>query len=298
MRPVARTAKGLTRHGRTAPRCSIVIPAHDEEAVIGACLAPLAPLAARGEFEIVVVPNGCSDRTRQVAAAVPGVEVIEVAEASKVAALNAGDLAATAWPRLYLDADVVLPASAALALADVLTTPDPVVGSVGVRFVLDDRPWPVRAFYRIYQRLPYITDGLVGLGLYGLSAAGRERFGAFPDLVADDLFVQRLFAVDERRVLAEHHFDVRVPLTVAALTAVRTRTAAGNAELAAAVQDPRSGVARDRSTSSTLHALSRLVKDDPRRSVDIAAYCAITGFSRWKAREAGVRSWQRDATTR
>lgn len=285
--------------GQLPPRCSIVIPAHDEEAVIGACLAPLAPLAAEGSIEVVVVSNGCSDRTAEVAAAVPGVGVVEVAEASKVAALNAGDCVATAWPRLYLDADVVLPAAAALALADALSTADPVVGSVAVRFELTDRAWPVRAFYRAYQRTPYLTNALVGLGLYGLSASGRGRFGAFPDLVADDLYVQRLFATDERRVLADHRFHVQVPRTLAALVAVRTRTAAGNAELAATeVGGPGSVRVRGRSTASTLRVLGQSVLEDPRRSFDVIVYCLVTGISRWRARATRAESWQRDSTTR
>ena len=54
---------------------------------------------------------------------VMGVRVIEVAEASKVAALNAGDRAASKWPRVYLDADIELPVEALYATLETLHRP-------------------------------------------------------------------------------------------------------------------------------------------------------------------------------
>ena len=55
---------------------SLIIPAYNEEEYIGSCLdAALA--SSRGRFcEIIVVDNGSSDRTREIAAAKPGVRVI------------------------------------------------------------------------------------------------------------------------------------------------------------------------------------------------------------------------------
>ena len=42
---------------------SVVIPAHDEEAVIERCLGTLLADARAGEVEVVVVCNGCTDDT-------------------------------------------------------------------------------------------------------------------------------------------------------------------------------------------------------------------------------------------
>ncbi|HEY1238407.1 MAG TPA: glycosyltransferase family 2 protein, partial [Solirubrobacterales bacterium] len=93
---------------------SVVIPAHDEAAVIGRCLDALFSGFERGELDVVVVCNGCTDRTADVARSSDHrVRVVELAEAAKPAALRAGDAAASTFPRLYLDADVVLPGSAA-----------------------------------------------------------------------------------------------------------------------------------------------------------------------------------------
>ena len=99
------------------PQGSVIIPAHNEAAVIARTLAPLAPLAAAGQLEVIVACNGCTDHTAAIARGFDGVTVLELGQSSKAAALNAGDAAASHWPRLYLDADVqISPAPCAPSL--------------------------------------------------------------------------------------------------------------------------------------------------------------------------------------
>src|ERR1700730_14723213 len=78
---------------------SVVIPSHNEEHVIGRCLQALTDGAQADELEIIVVCNGCSDRTAAIARTWPATTVVELSEVSKSAALNAGDLHATRFPR-------------------------------------------------------------------------------------------------------------------------------------------------------------------------------------------------------
>jgi len=280
----------------TAPQFSVVIPAHDEATVIGRCLASFVGDLARGEAEVVVVANGCTDRTAEIARGFAGVSVLELSEASKTAALNAGDGAATSFPRVFLDADIDVSADTLRHLAGALRGPAATVGAPRATLDLAGCSAAVRAFYRVHARLPYMAEGMTGTGVYALSRAGRARFDRFPDLTADDLFVQRLFAPTERVVLPDG-FTVHVPRTLAALVAVRTRVAAGNRQLAHA--RPEEDSFRS-STGSTGRALVDLVRASPRELVPAAVYVGVTALSRGRARSHrnAHAGWRRDQTSR
>ena len=56
----------------------------------------------------------------------------------------------------------------------------------------------VRAYYRVWARLPYVREGMIGVGVYALSEEGRRRFGEFPEMIADDGYVRMLFSPSER----------------------------------------------------------------------------------------------------
>jgi hypothetical protein len=182
------------------PLASIVIPAHDEEAVLGHLLRALLADAAPGELEIVVVANGCHDRTAAVARSFgPAVKVVETDVASKANALNLGDRAATAFPRLYVDADVTLAGRGVRETVSVLGRPG--VMAAAPRMTVDTRgaSAAVRAFYAIWMRHPHFRRGQVGSGVYGLSERGRRRFQLFPEVTADDAFVHRSSPTPARR---------------------------------------------------------------------------------------------------
>lgn len=280
----------------SSPRgASVIIPAHDEGAVLARCLTALED--AKGaddlDLEIIVVPNGCSDDTADVARRHPGVLVVELPEPGKSAALEAGDEVATRFPRIFLDADIRLEAGALAALIDALSTTAPRVASPRVVFDTHRASPGVRSFYRVFRRLPYVRDRLVGLGVYGLSESGRARFDGFPDLVADDLFIQRLFGADERTVVPGH-FRVQAPRDLRNLLRVRTRVARGNRELAASSShDSRF----DESTDSTTRALVELARREPARIGDILVYTVVTLVARHRAR-GGPQRWERDESTR
>lgn len=271
---------------------SVVIPAHNEQAVLGRCLAFVAGLRA-DEAEVVVVANGCTDDTVAAARAVSGVRVLDLPRAGKAAALNAGDGAVAGFPRIYLDADISISTKALRSLVEVLACTEGRVAAPRPVFVLDGRPLLVRLFYACSTRLPYMTEGMVGTGVYALNAAGRARFEAFPALTADDLFVQRLFQPHEIVVVPDQTFEVQTPLTMAALLAVRTRVAFGNREHAVA-----RGASGARTTGSTARALARLVRNEPMSLPACLVYLTVTVLTRVRARRRGAGRWQRDTSTR
>ena len=305
------TSEDLTVDARSrTATVSVVIPAHDESRVLRRTLAALAGAARRESVHVVVVANGCSDDTAEVARAA-GADVVELGQASKAAALRAGDEAATVFPRVYLDADIVLTEGTLDALAERLRVGDVLAASPRIRFDVAASSWPVRAFYRAYAELPYVRSGLIGLGVYGLSERGRGRFTEFPDLTSDDLFVQRLFTEAERGT-SDGEFVVAAPRDLRNLVKVRTRTAVGNAELsetdigaggrAEAGTSGGSAVGGDgsfsRTTSQTFTALMRAAAARPSLVPSFAVYTAVTVASRLTARRRQSTAWQRDVSTR
>lgn len=301
-RPVPRHRAAATPAGdgdpppRTGLRGAVIVPAHDEAAVIGRTLAGLAPWARAAGVELVVVGNGCTDGTAAVARRFPEVRVVELPEASKPRALDAGDRAVRAFPRVYLDADVAAtPAAIAAtlrALADgpALAARPPAAVDVAGASAL------VRAFHRARSRLGAPRDALWGAGVYGLSAEGHARLGEFPDVVADDLWVDALFAPGEKVVVDAPPVRVVAPRTARSLVRVLGRTARGTAEVRAVTRaaGPVPGPAR------TGAALLRTVRG-PRSALDAGAYAVLVTLGRLRARRGAARArggWERDESSR
>ena len=102
---------------------SVIVPARNEEASLGACLESLVAQTSI-RFEIIVVDDGSTDRTREIAQSFAGVRVIEPAPlpsgwSGKNNALTAGAHEAHGDWLLFTDADTVHhPGSLARSLAE------------------------------------------------------------------------------------------------------------------------------------------------------------------------------------
>src|ERR1700675_3669943 len=105
------------------PVTSVIVPARNEEACLGACLGSLVSQTGVS-FEIIVVDDGSTDATRSIALAFPGVRVIEAAPlppgwSGKNNALTTGARQAKGQWLLFTDADTVhRPGSLARAVAE------------------------------------------------------------------------------------------------------------------------------------------------------------------------------------
>jgi hypothetical protein len=279
----------------TGPVCSIVVPACNEEHVVGRMLATLLEDAAPGEFEVVVVANGCHDATAARARAfAPQVQVLETSVASKANALDLGDRAATVFPRLYIDADVTVDAAAVRAVADVLDTGEARAAAPRLEIDLSGRPWTVRAYYAVWARTAYARAGSLGSGFYGVSGAGRARFDRFPDLIADDLFVPGLFAPHERVVVADHAFVQPAPRDRASLVRRRVRAAAGTLQYRRLhpeghVVGGAGGLGRE---------LLARPADWPAAAAYLSVRLEAQRRARRKLRRGGLGTWERDESTR
>lgn len=94
----------------------------------------------------------------------------------------------------------------------------------------------VRSYYRARSRVPSVLGSLWGAGVYGLSAAGRRRFGPFPDLVADDLWVDGHFDSAEVEIVDCPPVVVLAPRRSRDLVRVLRRTYVGKDERASALR--------------------------------------------------------------
>jgi glycosyltransferase involved in cell wall biosynthesis len=287
---------------RTQPLGSVVIPAHNESGVIRRCLDALFAGFEPGELDVVVVCNGCSDDTATVARSTGyPARVLELVMSSKPAALRAGDDAADALPRLYLDADVVLGGSSARRVLDRLAD-GAIAARPPIRYDSSHASAPVRSYYRARSRLPAVLGSLWGAGVYGLSAAGRSRFEEFPDVVADDLWLNRQFDHNEVEIVDCEPVVVAVPRGARDLIRVLRRTYRGKTE-----NRPAWGPdGRERDTmASTLHDLGRLATASPVAALDATTYMAFAAGARLvlalapaKGTPVATALWERDDSSR
>lgn len=276
---------------------SIIIAAHNEEAVIGATIDALLGEATADDLEIIVVPNGCTDHTADVARARSGVKVVEIENGSKPQALNVADALATKFPRIYLDADIIVPPDAVRALTQALES-GALAAVPSRRLVLEERTWPVRWYSAISERLPAFNEGLFGRGMIALSATGRARFETFPLMVADDMFLDAHFAAEEKAHLSDVEVLVQAPYTTKdllhrlvrvrrGLTAIRNASRTG--EIAVHIRE-----------ADRWSWLRDVALRHPRLLPAGVVYFVITLAASYAARRGDVSSlaWGRDESTR
>lgn len=275
---------------------SIVIPAHNESEVIARALDAITRDAAVGEFDVVVVCNGCTDSTADVARRFSSaVRVIECATASKPNALNLGDAAAQAFPRVYIDADVIVTTDSIRALADRLRRGDVLAAAPRPTFELTNCSRAVRAYYDVQNQLPSSREGIGGSGVYALSETGRSRFGSFPAITADDGYVRIQFATDERVVVASAQSTVLAPRTLEDLISIKSRSHFGNYELATLY--PNLWHNRGPSNRRSLMRLFRY----PRLWSSLLVFCWVAVEARRRARRrlrSKNQTWMRDSSSR
>ncbi|MFC4784709.1 glycosyltransferase [Nocardioides sp. MAHUQ-72] len=271
---------------------SVIIPAHDEEAVIGRLLEALGPPLPADE--VIVVCDGCTDRTAEVARRFPGVRVIEAERGGKPAALNIGDEAASLFPRFYVDADIVVSLQT-LREVQLDDAGGALAGAPSMHVDLSRSSWPVGRFYDIWTRLPYTGQGMIGSGVIGLARRGRERFEDFPPLIGDDEFLRRLFTVEERCAPSQGFFTVTAPRRLGPLVRIKTRGRLGIMQLDAAF-----GPAPPEVGEQGRSVLLPLLRD-PRRWPGLAVFATVRVLVGIRARRrlaAGDVTWDRDETAR
>lgn len=282
---------------------SLIIPAHNEEAVIARCLTTVLNDAPTDyPFEVIVAANGCTDNTVEVASLVsPTIKVLDIAEGSKTNAINLGMSEARYFPRIVLDADVECTHSSLAALAEALQQPGAMTAAPAIRLNLDRCSWLIKSYYAAWIKQPYAKSGKGGAGCYGLSREALEIAGPFPKIIGDDIWIHTRFPDEQKRLVTEGldgqpvFSVVRPPRTAWQQIKVEARRQLGNAEVRRDYPSPHFAALGQgggwrkaiRSGASPIH---------------LAAFYGMKVFARIEARLSQWRgqgsTWTRDLTSR
>ena len=140
----------------TAVSISIIIPALNEERMIGRCLESLAKLAfSRDRFEVVVVDNGSRDNTLAIAESFHdrlNLRILQKADVRISALRNLGARVASGEILAFLDADCLAPQDWLDRILEL--APADGAGVLGAYYLLpEDSTWVGRTWHR-YQEAP------------------------------------------------------------------------------------------------------------------------------------------------
>jgi glycosyltransferase involved in cell wall biosynthesis len=147
---------------------SVIIPAHNEERYLEQTLGALQH-QNYGWFEVIVVANGCTDRTREIARGRCH-RLIVLSERNLGMARNLGARMARGEILLFLDADTILEPMALRVIAESFSAAD-AAGTVQGR--PDDGRWAYRLIYALKN---FVHRSSLHPGSSGVILCWREHF--------------------------------------------------------------------------------------------------------------------------
>ncbi len=206
---------------QAAPAVAVVIPVFNGQAtIVGAVRSAQAQDHPR--VRVVVVDDGSTDRTPELLAAIPGIDVIRQENRGPAAARNAGwRLATDAQYVFFLDSDCVAPRRWVATL--LRHHEEASTGCVGCVYDLaNPDSFLARTIYREFERrYEFCGSETLFVGSYGysFSRATLERMGGFDETYRhasheDNDLGWRLLRADYRLrlvrdVAVKHHFPQR-----------------------------------------------------------------------------------------
>jgi glycosyltransferase involved in cell wall biosynthesis len=171
-------------------KISFVIPAYNEEKLIGQCIESVRKELASGAYdaEVLVVNNASTDRTREIAASFPDVRVVDEMRKGITRARQAGYLASSGELIANIDADTIMPEGWVARVMKEFEGDPKLVALSGPFIYYDLSVWE-RALIRSYLTVGFLLHLLyrdvlhVGAFLQGgnfvLRRAALEKAGGF-----------------------------------------------------------------------------------------------------------------------
>jgi glycosyltransferase involved in cell wall biosynthesis len=203
-------------------RYSFVIPAYNEEALIGRTIEILRGSAShlKGAFEIVVANDDSNDRTPEIARE-KGARVIDVKKRQIAAVRNAGASIATGEILVFVDADTLVPKETLIAMENAFEEKTTVAGGAHMQFDANPRFWG-RVGVAIFTFF-YFTVARWAAG--GFLYARRDAFdkaGVGRTLFRERRNSSQQSAEEDREIQnptpARHHLRAQIPHETASRT--------------------------------------------------------------------------------
>ncbi|GII56943.1 bi-functional transferase/deacetylase [Planotetraspora thailandica] len=170
--------RGAAPRWEAPPAVTVIVPAYNEEAGIEATIRSLVTTDYPGPLEILVVDDGSTDRTAEIAVSLglPGVRVIRQPNGGKPSALNTGIAWAAHDILIMVDGDTVFEPSTIRNLVQPLA--DPAVGAVSGNTKVGNR----RGLIGRWQHIEYVIGFNLdrrAFDLLGCMATVPGAIGAF-----------------------------------------------------------------------------------------------------------------------
>lgn len=276
---------------RSRQRPSVIVPVYNEAALLPLTLPAILREAHAIGADLVVVCNGCTDDSAALARGLAGsrARVVELDTAGKARAIRAGEALAPGFPRFYVDADIVLGNGCLGFLAETLNRG--AADLVAPRLDLDLREGSraAKAVSTVWGALPHMVQAGFH-NVLGLSRVGRAAWGVFPDVIADDMFIESAVRPHRRLIDRRAAATILPPRTLRAWIAVRRRWAAGQRQLSAfGIRAPR--------TSGQSAALLRMMTMR-RMACGALLYSAVRLGAAIPRPAGNDAAWYHDQTTR
>jgi glycosyltransferase involved in cell wall biosynthesis len=183
-------------------KVSVIVPCYNGEAYVAACLeALLAQTYPRGSYEVILVDNGSTDRTGEIARRYPVRVVVEAEKRGAYAARNAGVRVATGSILAFTDSDCEGCSTWIERVAAVLEAPGVSIVLGARRFASESLILRMLADYEVEKaRYVFSRDDVSVYYAYTNNMAVRrevyEQAGPFVELQrgADVVFMSRAVA--------------------------------------------------------------------------------------------------------
>ena len=211
----------------------VIIPAYNESGVILRLLESLHEGYAAGKYNVVVACNGCSDNTVEIVENhFPDYQCLDIELGSKINAINEAEALGLGYPRVYVDADVVISTQSVLKIIEELEKEkEPLLLAPRAIINCSNSDAFVRLFYSAWKKTTFFIDEGYGSGVYALNQSARQLFDTFPNVTSDDGFVRHISSALKVGVCEDANSAVEAPRSISDLVKIKVRIKAGKSEL-------------------------------------------------------------------